>query len=303
MSRAGPQYPKLPLDDAISLAYRSYFRQFPDVLRVSWLWLLISAILTALSRGMEWAWHAGKLFDSQTARTFEPPRPISLVIATDIISLLLIMAATSIAVAWHRRVVLDEQPGFCVSNIATREFWHYSVIEVALVAMSFVLPYAIVISIVFIAESKLNIHSDSIILVFMAFASLFIAGFAVALRFILLLPARAIGNSGLSFRQTWQRTRGNIWRLIGGLYICTLLPVILLEIVRPLIIQFMWSPKFPLGALDIPRKAGGTAISALILVGCMLIVPLGTGFLSHAYRHFFAGADLPTERGRNPPPI
>jgi GYF domain 2 len=42
---------KLPLWDTICVSYSSYFQNFPDVLRISWLWL---AVVTPLVGIMNW---------------------------------------------------------------------------------------------------------------------------------------------------------------------------------------------------------------------------------------------------------
>jgi hypothetical protein len=38
-----------------------------------------------------------------------------------------------------------------------------------------------------------------------------------------------------------------------------------------------------------------TTVSTITTVYYLLIVPIGIGFLSHAYRHFFQGGLQPTE--------
>ena len=51
-----PPLPKLPLGEVISLSYAWFFQKFPDVLRISWLWLVICAALVGVSSWMQWTW-------------------------------------------------------------------------------------------------------------------------------------------------------------------------------------------------------------------------------------------------------
>jgi len=53
-----PPYPKLPFWDTVSLSYSTYFSQFIDVLRASWLWLLVVAAFTGFASWQQWSWLA-----------------------------------------------------------------------------------------------------------------------------------------------------------------------------------------------------------------------------------------------------
>jgi hypothetical protein len=99
----------------------------------------------------------------------------------------------------------------------------------------------------------------------------------------LLLPARAIGNSGLTFKQAWNRTRGNVWRLFWGIVVTTMPALLIAQFVFALGVR----PYFP--GMDVGEAfaARMTAMSTFFAVYYLLILPIGIGFLSHAYRHFF----------------
>src|SRR5712691_382833 len=51
-------YPKLPFWDVVSLSYSTYFRHFIDVLRASWLWLVVVAVFTGFASWHQWSWMA-----------------------------------------------------------------------------------------------------------------------------------------------------------------------------------------------------------------------------------------------------
>jgi hypothetical protein len=106
----------------------------------------------------------------------------------------------------------------------------------------------------------------------------------------LLLPARAIGDRRLTFKQTWVRTRGNTWRLFWGIVVTTMPPLLLAEIAYLVVI----GPPHPASFASEAFVAQMTALSTVFSVHYLLILPIGIGFLSHAYRHFFqAPLELP----------
>jgi hypothetical protein len=124
------------------------------------------------------------------------------------------------------------------------------------------------------------------ILIPIIFVLYFVAA-AVMLRLSLLLPARAVGDLGLTFKQTWNRTRGNTWRIFWGIFACTVPATILAQIALFTLVGFPTPAMFG-GEAFVERM---TVTGTVFMVYYLLIVPIGIGFLSHSYRHFFQ-ADL-----------
>jgi hypothetical protein len=286
-------YPKLPFWDTVSLAYSTYFRHFIDALRASWLWLIVAAALTAVSSWQQWSWMTAAIANLKPGVLSQVPKSTELVVLLNLCNIFLLLAGVSIAVAWHRLMILNEQPRFSGSNIATKDLWRYIVVAITLFLIFFLPVAAIVLpTFYFLAPAPGPVAPPA------GFFPLILLGFvlyavsaAVAFRLTLLLPARAIGNIDLTFRQTWTRTRGNIWRLFWGIAVTTMPPLLIAEIV------FLLGFGFPR-----PGLAGGddfvakmTTVSTVFTVYYLLIVPIGIGFLSHAYRHFFQGGLQPAE--------
>jgi hypothetical protein len=96
---------------------------------------------------------------------------------------------------------------------------------------------------------------------------LYVAGVVTGLR-LMLLPARAIGNSSLSFSQAWNRTRGNIWRLFWGLWFTTVAFLIVVGLPRPS------------ATIDDDFVMRMSALSTIVMICYLLLVPIGIGFLS-----------------------
>ena len=279
-----PPLPKLPLQEAISLSYAWFFQKFPDLLRISWLWLLICAALVGVSSWMQWTWMADVLGADTGGlpqrATFEPSRPIELLILGNIAGLLPLIASVSIAVAWHRRIILGEQPGLSGSNIVTAELWRYIGVGILIVLIT-TLPLAFV---VVLAAAYASPSIGAVLGLLLGLAAI-----AVVLRLSLIAPARAIGNFGLTFREVWHRTRGNTWRLFWGSVACTLPPALLLEVVSLIVFGAMGYHVAPGQPLDTSIALAVALMSTIFFVVYLLIVPIGIGFLSCAYRHFFQG--------------
>jgi hypothetical protein len=300
MSQTGiPPFPKLPLGETISLSYAWFFQKFADVLRIAWLWLLLCAVVIAATSWLQWTWFASIMAGAPEGTTqFIQPQmahPFGFVVLTTLVYIVVTLGTVSIAVAWHRRIILDEQPGLSGGNIVTSPLWHYIGIGV-LLGLLFVLPFVIILLpfaiILGVQSAGTPGHPPSGIafLVIPLALILYTAGIAVMLRLIVLLPARAIGDLTLTFRQAWRRTGGNIWRMFWGLVACTLPPLIVLEILFHVVMAAIGFSVTPIASSDdsltIP-VLGLTIMNTTLFVLYVLIVPIYIGFLSHAYRHFF----------------
>ena len=63
--------------------------------------------------------------------------PIDLRILIYGVGLLYMLAGVSIAVAWHRRIILGEQPRLSGSNIGAGSFWRYAGVGIAILLLAF----------------------------------------------------------------------------------------------------------------------------------------------------------------------
>jgi len=288
----GPQgaaQAKLPLWDTISLSYSTYFRYFPDVLRISWLWLAVAAPLTGIANWGRFSLMAGLIADMKRGI----PLPTSAQLASGTVEmtvlgsaagLLSLFAGVSIAVAWHRHIILGEDPGFSGSNVATKDLWRYVGVGLA-ICLIVMLPLLVVVGTRFLLFTPVAGGGPpgfgALILIPVIFF-VFLLAFAVMLRLSPLLPARAVGDLGLTFKETWQRTRGNTWRIFWGIAACTILPILAAQIV---LLGFINPAMFADGFIG-PMVAASTIFTVYYL----LVLPIGIGFLSYSYWHFFRQA-------------
>lgn len=286
---SNPPYPKLPLWRTISLSYSTYFQYFIDALRASWLWLIVVAAITGILSWSQWSWMSTVMAATKPGspppfpeHTPHPPGITALVGLEDIV---LTLAGVSIAVAWHRLLILGEHPGFSGSNVATKSLWRYIGIGLA-IALIVVLPIIAIIfpTFYFVVSAQHPMPGPpraALTLLILVLFVIYLVATAVMLRLTLLLPARAAGNVSLTFRQTWNRTRGNTWRLFWGILATTLPPLVL-----PIFLMRIGAPNVAVnGGSDFVRQM--TATSMFWVIYYLLMLPIGIGFLSHAYRHFF----------------
>jgi hypothetical protein len=192
-------------------------------------------------------------------------------------------AGISIAVAWHRRIILGEHPGFSGSNVATKGLWRYVWIGFAIGLIAFLPSLVVVVPIFLLLASVITGAVPRFAMFVAAFFLISLALFAVTLRLSLLLPARAVGDLDLTFNETWKRTRGNTWRMFWGIVACTVPPMLAVQLAVRIVSFGFLGPDMS----DGDAIVGVAAIGAILFVCQLLTLPIGIGFLSYSYRHFF----------------
>jgi len=271
---------KLPLGQAIKRSYSIFFSHFGDVLRITWLWLLI---VVPISGYCMWL-HGQKLpaiFDA--IKKGQPPMTTPSSLRDGVIqygpSLLMVVAGTSIAVAWHRLLVLGERPGVSGSNLVTVNSGRYLLTGLT-VGLIFYLPLLLISQLIPTAGA----HPNPMVALFLLLTYVvWIFAAVIALRISLLLPARAVSDTDLTAWQAWVRTRGNTWRMIWGSIACSL--------VIPIAVQLM---TYPLGGYptfgNIASEGFPTRFAIFGVISTItyiLTMPIAIGFLTIAYGHFF----------------
>jgi hypothetical protein len=299
--------PKLPLWDTICQSYSAYFGNFPNVLRISWLWLVVIAPISGFAGWAQAAWIASFFADmkQKTPATISaeqmsiPPEMIFLVYGVGLMKLL---AGVSIAVAWHRLILLGEQPRLSGSNLATVSLWRYVGIALAIyviatlpLLVNFLLAWDFSFSFPlfrpafpFTPGATAAHPGGSGALFFLStlvFPVTYLVGIAVTARLSILLPARAAGDLELTLKETWLRTRGNTWRMFWGLAACTL-PVLLVAQIAALFLVGSAGPKFFAGVFTGAYADQFAVIAMIAITYYLLVLPICIGFLSLAYRHF-----------------
>ncbi len=287
---------KLPVWQTVGRAYKAFFENFGSVIRLSWIWLLVFAAFTAYAFDQQWA------LMSSLSNKGAPPTDITLhhipwrFQTVWILQYVLgIVGGASMAVAWHRFLILGERPAASGMNATTPPVRHYIVTGILIVLTS-ALPILPVVLTLFAtmnpfvspAPTAINDHGPMVAVIVV----LFLIGWTLWLlgltRLALLLPARAVGNDRLTFSQCWKLTRGNAWRIGFGCFLTVIPPLLLAQMVfaRIMFAGVLQGPTAfatPTSPLFLSTMAALTAYS-------MLVAIIMIGFLSYAYLHFFGPA-------------
>jgi hypothetical protein len=265
---------KLPLWRTIGEAYALWGKQFPALIRICWLWMLVMTPILAI---LIW-WQEPRMMEiieaTRTGEPFADPNP-PLTLASQIISLVIMLPPlASIAVAWHRLLLRNENPGggtylrldSVVVGYAILAFW-----------IGLIVQAPAYLSLLFqIATGTSATMRDALAVGVQSLAGLIaiIALFVVA-RLSIALPAEALGRDDVTFGAAWRATRGNTWRLVWAYFFCSL-PMVA---VSGGLTYTMFQPDND----RIVVMVTWFAASMLWIPGGMISV----GMLSLAYRHFF----------------
>jgi hypothetical protein len=277
MSVAAPS--KLPLWRTIGQAYAVWARNFPDLVRTCWLWMLLMAPVLAILRW--WQEHADIMqAAARTGQPFVASNPLLTMVMGIVGLVVMLPALASVAVAWHRLLLRDEHPGHgvylrldrIVAGYAIRAFW----IGAITLAPSYVSKMTF-----YIKLSASIAASPDVVAAFAATRATAISMFALAslgsviallivARLSLALPGIALGRDGVTLGSAWRVSKRNTWRMYWAHFFC-ILP---------------WGAISD-GASFVQSRATVTLVRPVM---GLLWIPVGmvsVGMLSLAYRHFF----------------
>lgn len=186
---------RLPVFDTLGKAIRYTLTNIVVMIQVSWLWVAILLAATAivvlqpapdLPGSADWLWAV-------------------------VLVVLYLVAMYAIAVAWHRRLLLGEQPGWFTVSLGWRELGY--------------LGY--VVAITAISGSGIGLGMLASLATGIAPAPAIAAGGFVMIlilgRLHLVLPGSAVSDRRMSLAQSFRLTAGNTWRIAGGFLLIALL--------------------------------------------------------------------------------
>ena len=247
--------PKLPFWRTVGACYAIVFGNFGQLLRVSWLWLLIMLPVYAAAEWLASRWQGDQVGD---------------VLLGMLPSVLEVPALASIAVAWHRQVLRQERVQGAVYLRLDRVVWWYAMILLMFIVVT-VGPFLCGMVAVLPDNASNPGTLLSLVPIFAGIGVGLGIGAFVLPRLSLVLPAGALGER-LTLGEAWRATRGNTWRLAGASLLCGLPPLI------------------PAGALLWYTEVSTLAVSIIgrtvYSLAYVLIVTIAVTLLSLAYRHF-----------------
>jgi hypothetical protein len=202
----------LPVTAAFTHALNSTIRNLSFAWYASWPWLAV--LLPILIVGNIYVF----------TKTGGDPARLDAASATTglIMAFMEALAFASIAVNWHRYVLLDEVPQGAqrlrLDDTAWRYFGNMLVIFLIIFGLGFAATFVL-------ALLGLALGTAVVIVTSVALAALAFIGLSVFYRLGIKLPAVALGRGGFGFRDAWRVTAGNGWRILGLalLYLATAL--------------------------------------------------------------------------------
>lgn len=211
---------KLPLRDLVVASFRRFFRSFDYAWRISWLWLILflGMVLVSGYPELEWPDTAGDRLIGVTR--------------FGLYCFALALALASIAVLWHRMILLDEKRDAPFAFRLDRLVWLYFV---------YGLIVAIPLFLASLATLALDLFTGALFVVALALdLMLIVALMVVSLRLSLVLPAVALGED-LGLSEAWRVTEGNGLALVGATVIIVILTS-LIVLVPYLLVELFGSP-------------------------------------------------------------
>lgn len=259
---------KIPVMELVKHAYGFTLRNFGYAIKISWAWVLL-IILAIVALGAIGLAIGLRDISELGSPNFFTASAIALAIL--LIFLLLIMAYGSIGVAWFRRVLLEERiPGF-FNLAADGPVWafigYYFLIWIILSVLMGV-GFGAIGLIASTAGETAGVWAAFLLgipgIIFIIF---------LGLRWSMVFPAAAVGLRGFGLSGSWGATKGNVWRLIGGM--------LLVVVPLPLLIG-------GLQAIVIAAASDGAAAAIIAIIGALMnfyISFSAYSFLAGAFRH------------------
>ena len=279
---------KLPVWQSIKITYTSYFRHFRDVLRATSLWIVLLAATWAGAEWLRWWWAISIAEQYKRGAVGDPG--VSPVISGSLyvfVALLATVAFVDVAVAWHRRLLLGERPGFISGHFATIVAWQYFAVFLVL-TIAGTIPPALLSAVLMLDLESLPEILENLLLLGAIFGAVF-SSFALVVRFSLVLPARATGDHSFSFMESWRVTKGNTWRLLWTTLPCAFLPILLLELpLAWLGLHYDVPSPVEMFTTDVPldRIIRSSVGMTLQIFYQLLTLPIAIGYLSYCYQYF-----------------
>jgi len=224
----------LPVGAAFGHTVKSTLNNLPFAFHVSWPWMLVMLPFNI----------AGNIFVTLNYVPVSNPDPAKIFenVQTDILAVLVGMgvlafiAFASIAVSWHRYILLDEIPrGFARLRLDGM-VWRYVGNAVGIAILTILASFGIMIVPALVAGIALSLGNGGLAFAIPAIIAGLVCTFGVSMRLSIKLPAVAMHNTTVNLASAWQLTRENHWRagfLFALVVLCLLLAGFAFSLLAP----------------------------------------------------------------------
>ncbi len=200
----------LPVGEAFRHALTSTLKNLPFAFHVSWPWMAIMLPVQAIT-----AFYIVSNFPNFDPKTADEAQRWQILSANFPAGLLSLLASSSIAVNWHRYILLDEVPQgwqrFRLDAVALRYFGN-------IILLSLMIGLAAIVPSVAVTTLSYLIHPIVLVL----FVPIILAMIAYTIRYSVKMPAIALDLNDFKFRDALQATQGNNKQVLGLILLVSL---------------------------------------------------------------------------------
>jgi cbb3-type cytochrome oxidase subunit 3 len=263
---------KLPVWRTVRAAYAIVFQEFGTLVRAASTWLVITTPMIFYLHWLLWLYEPGVRTQSTS----------NLAIILDDtygvwIVLFELLPSSSIAVAWHRRVLLGESVNSPIYCRLDRVVGIFALINLSIVLPELI-PLLIVVTISHWSNDEVVLamkNREQLILLVgdigIYFTAVISAVFLIP-RLSIILPAKALATADVTMRQTWHATRGQTLRLALG-SLLTNVPNLLVSAV------------YASATWQVQTRFNFALTHALYYFMTTMLNVIFVGFIAFAYRH------------------
>ena len=200
-------------------------------------------------------------------------------------AIVFVLALIDVAVTWHRRVILNENPTLFSHNVAKSCYWRYFgrfllIIVVATAPLTMLLAF-----IAFDIDFELPFEID--VAVPAVGSAILLAMNVIFVRLSLVIAAEATGAARLTWAQSFKLTRGNALRLVVGLFICGFVPGFMIEV----FLEYVGLVHTDMSSIEVLITTGAPDVflrhavrQQILVVVALMTFPIGIEFLSRSYQ-------------------
>ncbi|MEO1205526.1 MAG: hypothetical protein AAFV45_04275 [Pseudomonadota bacterium] len=200
--------PKLPILSLTVKAHQLFFQNAIVLLRMSSVWMLLVFLINAT---LYWCiWPAEVTSWPEPSHAYEVTFLVSTVLVT--------LAGASIAVNWHRAILLDEP-------VAHAPMLRLDPIVQTYFAAALFLTLMSILPVLTLTRMLMDTNGPPFVALVMTLTSLVMAVW-IAVRLLPLFPAIACDERASSMSQTWTLSSGLFWRLLVGSCLTWALPIL-----------------------------------------------------------------------------
>lgn len=246
----------LPIIATVQNAYTDVWNGRAMLVRAAALWLALVLLLDGASNFLG--------FDAQPV-TPENPAGAGYMLGgliTLVSGLVTVVGMAAIMVVWHRRILIGETMVGALAPVR-RQTIRYLFMEIGITLLGVaVASLALMISMALGPLAPIGVMIG------------ILASVLLTIRLVLVLPAAAVDDKGMTFRNSWQLTKEHWLRLVAGSLLAAI-PIIIAAMVLQSLLQFLGG-------------AGSLIGEFVSLVGGAVQATVGAAYLSFSYIHITA---------------